>query len=112
MSIDFTLPPELVEDQSKAEELLATILQMTAMPGWLKIRRIIQHNIELIKEQAFEIDPEPTAETMKRLRDRLFYLEQMRDLPEAIVAITRSDEKLGLPEVQDVQANYYSSDPY
>lgn len=99
MTIDFAIPPDMIEEQSKAESLCATTMQLIGTPGWRDIQRIIQYNIDLVKEEAFSVDPEPTEEQMKRLRDRLFFLEQLKDLPAVIVHIAKTDERSALSDM-------------
>lgn len=76
---------ELFDTPEKAEEALAHFRQLQSSAGWQLYAKIVQANIEILKEQIINGVEGATPEEMDRKRDKLKAYEECIGTPDMMI---------------------------
>lgn len=72
---------DLFDTQEKIDQAIADFGSLLDNPGWKLYVKILDANIELIKQQLEEGIEDETPDSVMRLRDRLKVFRESRDKP-------------------------------
>lgn len=76
---------ELFDTQSKKDEAINNFKSLLDHPGWQLIIKIIEANIEVVRNQIINGADNETVETINRLRDKLKTHEEVKNMPQKLI---------------------------
>ena len=77
---------EMFETPAKSELAKSHFVNLTKHEGWILFKKIVESNIELLKEQILSGFENETKEMIDRKRDKLQAYREMINTPEDMIA--------------------------
>lgn len=110
---------ELFDTQEKIDAATSAFVSLLDHPGWILICKILDGNIEVLKQQLEEgTGTEETKETIDNLRDKLKTYREVRNTPQTMLKKWDTSEeevqdddpyyRVPEPEVDNEQKSYYN----